>query len=80
MSLERFKANAMVCEEDELGDSMFIVLSGVCEVRAQAPPEKQVLDDDTSTSHPQGVSGKHIRRIRVTPDEPVCPILRSSSE
>lgn len=77
MSLERFTANAVVCEEDEVGDSMFIVLSGVCEVRAQAPPEKQLLDDETTTLQPQGGSGKDIRRIRVTSDEPVFPILRS---
>ena len=31
---------ALVCEEDEPGDSMYVIMSGQCEVRATPPPVK----------------------------------------
>lgn len=73
MSLECVKPNTIVCEEDEPSDSMFIVLAGLCQVRAQPPPEKQDLDSDSDTLHPYTVGRKHSQRIRVTAEETVWP-------
>eukprot|EP00892_Ulva_mutabilis_P012096 jgi/Ulvmu1/9259/UM050_0008.1 len=70
MSLEHVNPNGIVCEEDEPGDSMFVVLSGVCDVRAQAPPEKNATDEECSMLPSSfNISKKHLRRVRVTTDE-----------
>lgn len=83
ITIESYLANQVVCEEDEPGDSMFIVLSGQCTVRALPPPDKSA----DSMAHgfaippagvpPRGGPGtvKSVRRVKVATTDKVCPRL-----
>lgn len=70
--LEYVKPNAIVCEEDEPGDSMFIVLSGACDIRAQAPPDQPVQDDDSNTVKPCITRAKYLTHIRGSTEVLLC--------
>jgi hypothetical protein len=80
ITIEKYPANHVVCEEDEPGDSMYIVLSGQCIVRAQRPQEKSaesvyhsVALPPTGTA-PPGPPGtlKSVRRVKVATTDKVC--------
>lgn len=79
ITIEKYPANQVVCEEDEPGDSMFIVLSGQCIVRAQPPPDKSVdfVSHDVEippAAAPPGPPGtvKSVRRVKVSTTDKVC--------
>jgi hypothetical protein len=75
MTIEQFTANQVICEEDEPGDSMYIVLSGQCVVRAQAPPVKAVAAMDFAPQEglvaPAASISKSTRRVKVAAAEQV---------
>ena len=79
ITIEQYPTNHLVCEEDEPGDSMFIVLSGQCNVRALPPPEKSVdlVPPDMAIPPqcpPPGAPGtvKSVRRVKVAATDKVC--------
>ena len=78
ITIEKYPANHVVCEEDEPGDSMFIVLSGQCIIRAQPPPNKSIdsvshaaaIPPAAVASGPPGTV-KSVRRVKVVTTEKV---------
>jgi hypothetical protein len=79
ITIEKYPTNHVVCEEDEPGDCMFIVLSGKCVVRAQPPPDKSadaashIVAIPPSGTVPPAPAGtlKSIRRVKVATTEKV---------
>ena len=80
ITIEKYPANHVVCEEDEPGDSMFIVLSGQCIVRALPPPDKTADSVSHTVAIPPAAAApgppgtvKSVRRVKVaTTTDKVC--------
>lgn len=81
MQLQHVPQNGVVVEEDEAGDSMYVVMSGACTVRALPPPTKpgKVPEGDHGSVAVSTIAAlpatKQKRRVQLAPEEQVCAAI-----
>lgn len=74
LNISKFDVGSLVFEEDSTGDAMYVVLSGVCEIRARPAhaasiPQQQSQPISTVLVRPQHTYGAHDTDSDTTEEE-----------
>jgi hypothetical protein len=74
MQLQHVPQDGIICEEDGMGDCMYIVVAGACTVRAQPPPAKPQPAQSQycgSVVH-STMAQPHAHSVGMNPEDKVC--------